>query len=310
MSLESKVDINRSEGLLSRIGNKIKSSLTSKILVYGFAGSLAFCHINCDSNSGGKNGIDPTKQDCSVNSDCATSYQCIDNKCVLMPENKAPIANAGSDQPLNFDAACFFSKLYDTNGLCLSGYNIKNNLNPGQKITLDGSLSSDPEGKALQYLWRQLSGPGATLPSNSIVKPEFVPYSSGDYVFGLEVSDGEKTSTEDSVIVYVRDNIAPVSKDTSWQNIGYYHLDGYQSSDPDGYIIRCSWDLYCYAGAFCGVGCYKSYSFIETTTNAPDGNFDCKYDVGTLEVNTNTCNITLTVEDNDKSTNSSTSSGI
>src|SRR3989344_921162 len=100
---------------------------------------------------------------CKIDSDCKTNQACVEYVCkdkqvppenkTIPPVNQDPVSNAGPDQPANFDKNCFDSTTYDNNGLCPSGYNIENNIHPSNQVTLDGSLSSDPEGKALQYLW-------------------------------------------------------------------------------------------------------------------------------------------------------------
>ena len=51
------------------------------------------------------------------------------------PPNQLPIANAGSDQIVN----------------------------TGDKVTLNGSRSKDPDGKITSYSWTQISGPAVTL---------------------------------------------------------------------------------------------------------------------------------------------------
>ncbi len=91
-------------------------------------------------------------------------------------ENKAPIANAGPDQQV-------FA---------------------GNLVTLDGSLSSDPDGSvALLFQWIVARTPGAAieLSEPSASQPTFIPTEPGEYVFGLVVSDGDSTSIQDVVTV-------------------------------------------------------------------------------------------------------------
>jgi len=132
----------------------------------------------------------------------------------------------------------------------------------------------------LQYLWRQISGPSTILSSNGVVKPEFTPSVAGDYVFGLEVSDGVKTSNEDIVNVGIRGNLAPVANAglDSYSNIAGFtvvNLNGSGSYDKDGKgsingIQKCEWD-------FTGDGIYdwNSTSTCSTTYVYPSpGNFN------------------------------------
>ncbi len=96
--------------------------------------------------------------------------------------NGAPVANAGPDQLGRF----------------------KNTL-----ITLNGTLSSDPNGDSLFYNWLQTSGPAVTLSSNTVAQPTFTASSNGDYFFRLIVNDGIVNSAPDTVRIQVVER-APV----------------------------------------------------------------------------------------------------
>ena len=78
------------------------------------------------------------------------------------------------------------------------------NVSTGATVTLDGSGSSDPEGKPLTYAWSQTSGPSVTLSGDKTVKATFKPTTAGTYEFKLSVSDGG-ASAEDSVQVVVKE---------------------------------------------------------------------------------------------------------
>jgi len=90
--------------------------------------------------------------------------------------NAAPIANAGAD-------------------LMASGDSL---------VTLDGTGSSDPNGDALTYTWRQTGGAAVELFNGNSDKPTFfAPGFSGKLTFELTVNDGQVNSTPDSVDVTV-----------------------------------------------------------------------------------------------------------
>jgi hypothetical protein len=99
-------------------------------------------------------------------------------------DNLAPIANAGQDQEV-------FS---------------------GNLVTLDGSLSSDPDGdETLLFQWTVAKTPGTavTLSDANAAQPTFIPSEPGEYVFGLEVSDDDSTSIRDVVTVVVWPKFLP-----------------------------------------------------------------------------------------------------
>jgi hypothetical protein len=96
--------------------------------------------------------------------------------------NRAPTANAGSDQTV-----------------------VANTL-----VTLNGAASSDPDSDSLTYAWSVISG-SATLSNSTAVSPTFTPTSAGDRVFKLTVSDGS-LSSEDFVTVTVNANATPTNQ--------------------------------------------------------------------------------------------------
>ena len=90
------------------------------------------------------------------------------------PGNRAPVANAGPDQGAV----------------------------TGVLTTLDGSLSSDPDGTPLTYQWVQTTGPGVAISGGTTAKPTFTPTGTGVHTFQLTVSDGV-LSASDTVVVTV-----------------------------------------------------------------------------------------------------------
>ena len=132
--------------------------------------------------------------------------------------NKAPVANAGTDQSVN----------------------------EGVTVSLDGSASSDPDNNTLTYKWTAPSG--ITLNSTTAAKPTFTAPEvmiNQNYTFSLVVNDGTVNSTADQVIVTVRQvNKAPVANagtDQSVEKNTLYTLDGSSSSDPDGDALTYLW---------------------------------------------------------------------
>jgi hypothetical protein len=93
--------------------------------------------------------------------------------------NLPPVANAGPDQTVT----------------------------AGQQVTLDGSLSSDPNGDPLTYSWclrGRPQGSMVTLSGANTARPTFTPDIAGSYVFCLTVNDGQSGSASDSVVVEAR----------------------------------------------------------------------------------------------------------
>ncbi len=95
--------------------------------------------------------------------------------------NQPPIANAGFDWAIN----------------------------EGDGVSLDGSLSYDPNSDPIVYQWVQTSGPRVTLSNPRVAKPSFTaPYvdaKGGQMVFELAVSDSFGLQAKDTVIISIND---------------------------------------------------------------------------------------------------------
>ena len=136
--------------------------------------------------------------------------------------NSAPVANAGSAQSVV----------------------------AGANITLDGSLSSDANGDALNFSWTLVSRPagsGAELSSSGSSRPTFVADLAGNYIVQLTVSDGQATSEIVSVTVTASTlNAAPVANAGNAQTVvagSIVTIDGSRSSDANGDSLSYSWTL-------------------------------------------------------------------
>lgn len=84
----------------------------------------------------------------------------------------------------------------------------------GMTTPLDGSGSSDPDGRQLQYRWRVVSRPwnSHSEPVNrSVAQTTFTPDVAGNYVVGLQVSNGWRVSTLDTKTINVTPATTPVA---------------------------------------------------------------------------------------------------
>jgi hypothetical protein len=87
-------------------------------------------------------------------------------------------------------------------------------VNEHVKVSLDGSMSNDPEGQDLSYMWTQISGESVMLSSASSVTPSFTSptVANGEIkvlVFELKVFDDNGRESVDTVTITVDPVNAP-----------------------------------------------------------------------------------------------------
>lgn len=116
---------------------------------------------------------------------------------------------------------------------------------PATVIELDGSISSSPDGGEIEYRWRQLSGPAATLSDPTAAKPYFSTVEPGTYVFELVVSANGLDSEPHIVQLEIEaENLPPVAK-VPRELVGMVgkalEVDGSDSFDPEGRELRYRW---------------------------------------------------------------------
>jgi hypothetical protein len=160
--------------------------------------------------------------------------------------NKAPVADAGTDQTVN-----------------------ENTL-----ATLNGSASTDTDGDALTYRWTAPNGitlSSATASVTTFTAPEVT--SDKTYTFTLTVSDGTATSTDQVAVTVKQVNKAPTANagvDQSINENTLVTLNGSASTDADGDALTYQWT------APAGITLNAATASI-TTFTAPDVTSDKAY---------------------------------
>jgi len=119
---------------------------------------------------------------------------------------------------------------------------------PLDSVLLDGSKSSDPDGKISAWQWMKISGPAFfTITKVDSVKTMVRSQIKGIYRFELKVTDDKELSAKDTVQVRVDapGNQPPFACASADQVItlptNTINLDGRCSNDPDNNIATYAW---------------------------------------------------------------------
>jgi hypothetical protein len=118
----------------------------------------------------------------------------------------------------------------------------------GATVSLDGSASSDPNGKTLTFIWSFESipsGSAAILTNSASDAPTFIADCIGKYIVKLVVNNGDEDSQPDSVVVRVGSSkpIADAGSNRKVSAPGSVRIDGSKSGDPQGREITYAWTL-------------------------------------------------------------------
>ena len=125
-----------------------------------------------------------------------------------------------------------------------------NDFEVGEFFTIDGSLSSDPDGDDLQYMWT-LSGLGSPIDlSTQMSDSVMVDMPGDDLVLTLMVRDSGGLTSQDIVVINIEPgNRPPVASIITPSNGGSYSkgkevtFNGMSSSDADNDPLTYVWEL-------------------------------------------------------------------
>ncbi len=123
-----------------------------------------------------------------------------------------------------------------------------------EKVTLDGSSSTDPDGDPLSFNWTQTDGPPVVLSNYTAESPMFNATLDGVLEFLLTVVDTSNLTDTDSVTITVNEkaddpvedeNSPPIANAGGNQTVMQFDkvtLNGTSSTDPDGDAISFHWN--------------------------------------------------------------------
>jgi hypothetical protein len=135
-----------------------------------------------------------------------------DGMVLTVAPNEPPLANAGPDQVVGYT----------------------------QALSLDGSVSSDPDGAIVSYAWSLGGSQIATGPTATVG-----PFPVGIHTITLIVTDDQGASASDTMVVTVTNDppVANAGPDQSASHVQTVDLNGMGSSDPEGGVLAYAWSL-------------------------------------------------------------------
>jgi len=119
---------------------------------------------------------------------------------------------------------------------------------PASSTILNGSPSKDKDGKIVRYEWSQIDGASAHISYTKLARTNVSGLKQGVYQFQLEVTDNDGSTAREFVTVKVleKKNTAPNARVIDNSIVVRFPetralLNGSNSSDPDGRIVRYEW---------------------------------------------------------------------
>lgn len=120
---------------------------------------------------------------------------------------------------------------------------------PVNSTTLDGSGSTDGDGKISKYAWSEVAGPNtAKISSDTAKATNITGLIAGTYNFQLKVTDNLGATASSSVSVTVKSStlnnkppVANAGSDFTTPYKDYAYLSAGASYDPDGSIVKYFW---------------------------------------------------------------------
>jgi hypothetical protein len=170
------------------------------------------------------------------------------------PANQSPTANAGANQTITL---------------------------PTNSVALSGSLSNDPDGTIVGWVWSRISGSGTVNPTNTM-NTTVTGLTAGVSVYKLIVTDNQGATGSATVTITVNaapDTTAPtisITSPTNGQTISQTKVITVNASDNVG-IDRV--DFYrstsggTQATVLMGASAVSPYSYTWNTTTVPNGNY-------------------------------------